>query len=70
MAVSLFKSPALKFWSQFNEYCLPDLSENGIEDAKKHLNAISIDDSQKKQANKMIKNIESHWKSIAALPSK
>ncbi len=47
IAVSLFKSPELKFWSQFNEYCLPDLSENGIDDAKKQLSAISLDDSQK-----------------------
>ena len=67
IAVSLFKSPELKFWSQFNEYCLPDLSENGIDDAKKQLSAISLDDSQKEQVEKMTKNIESHWKTEATI---
>ena len=66
VAISLFKSPELKFWDQFNEYCLPDLSENGIENAKKQLNTISIDDSQKKKANELIRGLRSHWKTEAA----
>ncbi len=61
VAISLFKSPAIKFWGQFNEFCLPDLSENGIEDAKKQLGQISLDDSQMQQVKKMTKSLESNW---------
>jgi TPR repeat protein len=67
IAISLFKYPELKFWGQFNENCLPDLSGNGIDNAKKQLSKISLDDSQKEQFEKMTKNIESHWKTEAAI---
>ena len=46
---------------------MPDLSEKGIDNAKKQLSKISLDDSQKEQFEKMTKNIESHWKTETAI---
>jgi hypothetical protein len=51
LAVSLFKDPKLKFWGQFNKYCLPNFSEKDVENAQDKLKAIT---------DKMIKDIESH----------
>jgi len=65
MAILLFKSPDLKYWDQFNEYCLPNLSEEGVEDATKQINAIMINDIQKKQAKKIAATMSNRWKTKA-----
>lgn len=65
-AVRLFKNPQLKFWSQFNEYCQPDISDHGLKFAQEELAKIRLTKKEVQKAKKEEDSLRSHWQSIAA----
>lgn len=63
-AVELYKTPALKFWSQFNEYCMSDIFDNGLKQAQQKLYEIKLSKQELELANKEQQNLRSNWKSV------
>ncbi|MDE5002653.1 sel1 repeat family protein, partial [Francisella tularensis subsp. holarctica] len=51
-AVELYKNTALKFWSQFNVYCMPDISDNGLKQAQRNLAKIKLSKKELELATK------------------
>ncbi|APC90990.1 MULTISPECIES: tetratricopeptide repeat protein [Francisella] len=63
-AVELYKNPALKFWSQFNEYCMPDISDGGIKQAQQKLAKIKLSQQEKELAIKEQQSLRSRWQVV------
>ncbi|OEZ33562.1 hypothetical protein AS144_03390 [Francisella endosymbiont of Amblyomma maculatum] len=63
-AVELYKNPALKFWSQFNEYCMPDIFDNGLKQAQQKLSEIKLSKQELELATKEQQSSRSSWKSM------
>ncbi|QLE78945.1 sel1 repeat family protein [Francisella sp. Scap27] len=61
VAISLFERPDIKYWEQFNEYCLPDLSEKGINYAKKNIKQIELTNEEKVKGNELTRQIIDQW---------
>ncbi|AJC48596.1 sel1 repeat family protein [Allofrancisella guangzhouensis] len=61
VAIDLFKKPRLGYWKQFNEYCMPNLSKDGLKDAQTKLTTIKLPENQAQAADQKIKAIESQW---------
>ncbi|WP_150466829.1 tetratricopeptide repeat protein [Francisella sp. SYW-9] len=60
-AISLYKTPALNFWNQFNAYCRPNLSDKGLSIAQAELAKIKLSQEELAQANKKVKNFQNSW---------
>lgn len=65
-AVELFKNPDLAYWSQFNEYCLPDISDAGLKEAEEKLSKIKLTKEELTLAKSEKDSLKSHWQSIQA----
>lgn len=63
-AVELYKNPVLKFWSQFNEYCMPDIFDNGLKQAQQKLSEIKLSKQELELATKEQQSLRSSWKNV------
>lgn len=61
VAISLFERPDLDYWEQFNEYCLPDISEKGIGFARRNIKKIKLTDAEKLKGNNLTREILDQW---------
>ncbi|MDE4978210.1 sel1 repeat family protein, partial [Francisella tularensis subsp. holarctica] len=51
-AVELYKNPALKFLIHFNEYCIPEINDNGQKQAQRNLAKIKLSKKELELATK------------------
>ncbi|WP_432773362.1 tetratricopeptide repeat protein [Francisella salimarina] len=61
-AIQLYNNPLLGFWRQFNQYCMPNLSDkSGLKKAEQELAKIKLTAEEKELAVKEQESLEVYW---------